>query len=382
VELPVRSITAAFLAHFATFGPAYSYGVFGTPMADTLGLSGAEYSVIGGLATTLMLATSGVTGRLADRMGARRLMQAGAFLVGLGLAGTAVATNLALLVLSYVVLFGLGMSLCFVPSLAAVAHRRPSRPSLAAGLAASGAGVGTLLVAPGAAVLVDAVDWRVTVAVLAVGATAVLLVAAALVDRTNAPDRKDDLPEGSSRGARLLLAGMVLAGFGYYVPFVQLVPSVLDRGSSLGVASLFLFVLGMANVGGRVVLGGAGDSGAPSVWLAGAVTAMALGCLLLAPGAWVTTLVGAAVFGASAGAFVAFVPVLAAHIVGPARAGAQIGRFYAGLALGSALGPLIAGWLGDGPGGFPTAFLAAVAVLVLSAAAFSVARNEPAVSPP
>jgi MFS family permease len=379
--MPVRAVLAAFLAHFATFGPAYSYGVFGTPMADDLGLSGAEYSVVGGLATTLMLATSGVTGRLADRVGARRLMQLGAVLVGLGLGGTALATDLVVLVLSYVVLFGLGMALCFVPSLAAVAHHRPARPSTAAGLAASGAGVGTLLVGPGSAVLVDALDWRAAVAVLAAGATVLLLVAAALVDGTGRASDGLVPPAAPARTVPLLLAGMVLAGFGYYVPFVQLVPAVVDRGSSLGVASLVLLVLGLANVGGRVVLSAAGDRGTPRVGLVVAVAAMALGCLLLAPGTWATTLAGAALFGAAAGAFVAFVPALAAEVAGPDRAGAQTGRFYAGLALGSALGPLIAGWLGDGPGGHPAAFLAAGAVLVLSATALRAARPASVVSP-
>jgi len=359
-----RTIAGAFLAHLATFGPAYSYGVLAVPITSELQLSTWQYSLVGGIATTLYLAMSGITGRLADRWGASWLMSVGAMLVGVGLEVTAVSANIAVLLLGYVLLFGTGISLCFVPSLAAVARSCPSRPAQATGVAASGAGLGTLLVAPGMALMITVVGWRQAVALLGACASVVLVVAAALTGEFSGVEVKPATKMRSQRRpGKLLLAALTLVGFGYYVPFVQLVPALVGDGLSLRSASVYLFVLGVSSLAGRALLGRVGDRGSPQMWLTVAVLAMAAGCLLLSVASVVTQFLAVATFGAASGAFVAYVPGVATYVAGPDRAGAQTGLFYACLATGAALGPVSIGWIASSAGGYGTAFLVAAIVL-------------------
>jgi predicted MFS family arabinose efflux permease len=370
------------LAHAATFGVTYASGVFAVPMARTFRLSAWQYSLVGGLATTTFLLASATTGRLADRVGPRAPMSVGAVLVGAGLVGTATAGTFPLLLLAYVGCFATGVSLCFVPSLVAVARVQSARPALAVGVAASGAGVGTLVVGPLSAVLISHVGWRQTMASLAVIAFAMLVAAAALVgSQEQRPAFADPSSQRGGPALRTYVLAMVLVGLGYYVPFVHLVPGLVDRGLTLSGASNFLVVLGVANVAGRLVLGSLADHGRLGAWIAATIAMMGAATALLAVPGTAIDLVGVTIFGAAAGAFIAFVPAVALDLVGPARAGGTTGTLYAALGCGAALGPVIAGGVSAGPGGYSAAFgLAAAALfaggLVARSAGSSTARGR------
>ena len=94
-------------------------------------------------------------------------------LTGLGLAVASLARSLPEVYAAYGLGVGLGIGFSYVPILGAVQRWFVRRRGLASGLAVSGIGVGTLVMPPAAALLIDAMGWR--------GAYLVLGIFAAIV---------------------------------------------------------------------------------------------------------------------------------------------------------------------------------------------------------
>jgi len=76
---------SAFIAGFAAFGVMYSFGVFFTPMAAEFGASRTSTSAFFAITSVLFYVFGSITGRLSDRVGPRRIVSAGAVIMGTGL---------------------------------------------------------------------------------------------------------------------------------------------------------------------------------------------------------------------------------------------------------------------------------------------------------
>ena len=193
-----------------------------------------------------------VSGPLADRFGARLLAVIGMLLTGLGLAVASVARSLPEVYAAYGLGVGLGIGLSYVPILGAVQRWFVRRRGLASGLAVSGIGIGTLVMPPVAAFLIDALGWRAAYLVLgcfaaiAGGAMALLVEddpGRRGVGTDGDPPRLDAQaaqPAGLGVGDALrsrrfigLCAASLLGSFGVFVPFVHLVPYARPRHSAV-----------------------------------------------------------------------------------------------------------------------------------------------------
>src|SRR5215207_1638504 len=153
-------VAAAFAVTFVGFGSAYTFSAFLKPLQADFGASRGSVSLVFSLAGFLYFGFGIVSGPLADRWGARRLAVAGMLLVGLGLAAASVARTLAEVCLAYGVGVGLGIGTSYVPALGAVQRWFTRRRGFASGLAVSGIGVGTFVMPPCAAALIEALGWR------------------------------------------------------------------------------------------------------------------------------------------------------------------------------------------------------------------------------
>ena len=81
-------------------------------------------------------------------------------LTGIGLAAASIARTLPEVYLAYGLGVGVGVGLAYVPAVGAVQRWFIERRGFAGGLAVSGIGVGTLVVPPVAAFLIERVGWR------------------------------------------------------------------------------------------------------------------------------------------------------------------------------------------------------------------------------
>ena len=243
---------------FVAFGIAYSYGAFLEEMRADFGVGRAAGATFFSLTSLLYFGLGGVSGAAGDRFGQRRVLLVGAAAFGLGLVATARAGSLGVALAAYGLGVGIGVACAYVPMVALVGAWFERRRTLALGVAVAGIGVGTLVIPPATAALIEAVGWRDAYLVLAaVGVAALGLCALAAAPA----------PAGRARGSaslrealrdpqyRRLYLATALLGVPLFVPFVYLPSYAEDRGVDPVLAAGLIGAIGTASVAGRLALG-------------------------------------------------------------------------------------------------------------------------------
>ena len=360
-------VAAAFVVTFVGFGSAYTFSAFVGPLQQDFAASRGSVSLVFSLAGFLYFGLGMVSGPLADRFGSRLLAVIGMVLTGLGLAIASTAHSLAEVYAAYGLGVGLGVGCSYVPVVGAVQRWFVRRRGFASGLAVSGIGVGTLVMPPLAAFLIDALGWRN--AYLVLGALAALLGAGTALmiendprDRGLGPDGDAVQPSarsvqaagaavGEAIGSRRfigLYAACLACSFGLFVPFVHLVPYARDHGVPPASAVLLLGVIGVGSTAGRFVLGGLADRMGRRLALLATFLGMALALLVWALSTTLWPLVAFAVaYGVFYGGFVALLPSLVMDYFGGRNVSGIIGILYTSVAFGTLIGPSAAGFAFD-----------------------------------
>jgi MFS family permease len=387
-------VAGAFGVMFVCFGSAYSFAAFFEPLQLEFAASRGALSLVFSLAAFLYFVLGAPSGMLADRLGSRRVCAAGIAVIGLGLVGAGLARSLPGIYLAYSLGIGVGVGLAYVPSVGAVQRWFRRRRGTASGIAVAGIGVGTLVMPPVAALLIERLGWRG--AYMALGALALVLggLAVALVD--SAPERRGLGPDGDPPLAvaaaadgpllreaartrvfwQLFLSSSV-GGIGLFVPFVHLVPYAQGEGVPRAAAVALIGLVGIGSTVGRFFLGGLADRlgrrrSVAAMWLGMAAT------LLFWPFAHGAASLGAfaLLFGLFYGGFVALMPALIADYFGTRHLGGIIGVQYAAVGFGTLAGPTFAGVAYDLTESYTLPILAAAATAGIACLAV-VAAPEP-----
>jgi predicted MFS family arabinose efflux permease len=369
-------VAAAFAITFVGFGCAYSFSAFIAPLEAEFGGSRAAIAFVFSLAGFLYFALGAISGPLADRWGARPFAIAGMALLGMGLVLAGFARSLSEVCLAYGLGVGGGVGLAYVPVLAAVQRWFAARRALASGLAVSGIGVGTLVIAPLAAWLIGIFGWRGTFWILGVVAALAGISMALLVKdapynaATMASDRDARLAHmvRTSKFLRLYLTCLA-CGLASFIPFVHLVPFALDRGMDAAGASALIAVIGAGSTAGRFLLGSVADRLGRDRFLAATYIGLALTMGLWALASDSTMLViFSLLYGVIYGGWVAVLPSVVADRFGTARLSGVMGLLYTSVAIGTLVGPVAAGMLYDATGSYRLAIVAGLATNVAAAA--------------
>lgn len=381
-------VAAAFAVTFVGFGSAYTFSAFVEPLQRDFAASRGSVSLVFSLAGFLYFGLGLASGPLADRWGARRLAVLGMVLTGAGLALAGAARSLTEVYLAYGLGVGLGVGCAYVPVLGAVQRWFVRRRGFASGLAVSGIGVGTLVMPPLATALIAALGWRE--AYLVLGGLAALLGAgmALLVEDDPrarglgpdgdppAPDARLARPEGASIGDAVrsrpfigLYAACLACSLGVFVPFVHLVPYAVDHGVAPGAAILLLGAIGLGSTAGRFVLGGLADrmGRRASMFVMFLGMAAALAVWAVSTGVWGLAAF-AFVYGIFYGGWVAVLPAVVMDQFGGRNVGALIGILYTSVAIGTLVGPAVAGFAFDLSHSYALPILASVAANIIAAA--------------
>lgn len=372
-------VGAAFLAMFTVFGVAYSFGAFLLPMSEALGAGRGATAGVFSLTTVALFGLGALTGPAVDRFGPRPVVLAGALALGLGLVLTSRATTLWHAYLGHGLGVGLGVACSYVPLVAVVGGWFTRRRTLAVGIAVSGIGLGTLLVAPLAAELIGRYGWRDAYLLLAAVSTVVLIGCALLVRPAPVSTHGEAVPLlprlRTPAYLRLYLSGLLLSVV-LYVPFVHLPAYAASRGAGDVAAATLIGVIGAASVVGRLGLGAvAARTGVLRTYQA--CFALMAGSFLLwlgAPG-YPRLAAFAALLGIGYGGFVALGPALVAGLFGVRGLGGLLGVLYTSAAVGSAIGPPAAGAVIDATGGYSPVIVGALAVGALATAVVLTVRT-------
>jgi MFS family permease len=374
-------VVAAFFGSFVAFGVTYSFGVFLKPMGATFGASHASMTAIFSTLTVLSFFLAPITGDLADRIGPRYVVGAGALLMGAGLLLTARVHWFPLLFVTYGVGVGTAVACAYIPLVASVGEWFKLRRDIALGIAISGIGCGTLTAAPLAATLTERFGWRTAFEIFGWTSTILLLGCAALVSRPAILRAKDTANVTGMLRTRtfvLLYLGLTFSGIAIYIAFVFLPAFAADVGASRLAGGALIGYIGASSVIGRLGLNAlAPRFGLLNMYKASFVILLGSSYIWLTGHNYTALVIFGLVMGVGYGGIAAMSPAVAANMFGIEGLGELLGFLFTGFGVACLVGPPLAGVMVDYTHDYKwpvfvaaaSALLALIAVIPLRASA-------------
>jgi len=337
-------------------------------------------------------------GRLNDRFGSRLVMTICGTFLAAGFLLMSQINTVWQLYLFYGVMIGIGMGGFYIPMVSTVARWFVKRRGMMTGIVVSGVSIGTLIAPPVANWLISAYDWRLSYIIIGATVSVVVLSAAQLLKRD--PTQVGQLPHGVHTRATTSLEpvfqGFFLkeavytkqfwlvfgicfcAGFCAYAIVVHIAPHAIELGTTTTTAANILATVGGVSTAGRVVMGSAADRiGSKQALIIGfLLMAGALLGLVLTRETW-TLYLFAAVYGFAHGSCDAPLSPLVAALFGLRSHGLILGVIGSGFAIGSAAGPLVAGYIFDATNSYQVAFLVCAVIATVGLILAAVLRPLP-----
>ena len=318
-------------------------------------------------------------GKLADDLGARRVILGGILLMAGGFFGMSLSQNLWQLSLSFGVMVGLAMGACglVIISLLVSKHYDAKNRGLAVSVIQTAAPLSPLLFTPALYFLIKTFDWRA-----AALATSVLLVTVALpLAWLGARDPDDGLtsrhhragwgsciPYLRNRSMLLMFAARFSCGVAFFQS-AHLVAFALSKGFDQATGAIALGVFGAAAAVSALLFGWLSDHYGRVRVLALSYLVRGLGTLVLVldmPNELFFYVVVALAIGPTFGT-ITVQNVLFYEIVGPRMAGLILGLSFIVHQIGSAGGPMLASIAFDMTGSYD-GFMLAMGVILLASA--------------
>jgi MFS family permease len=353
-------------------GAMFSLPVFLQPMAQETGWSVTGLSTAMTIGFLAMAAASMVWGGLSDRFGPRPIVLTGSVVLAGSLALASRAGSLIEFQLLFGVLVGAATAAVFAPVMACVTGWFETQRGLAVSLVSAGMGMAPMTMAPLAAWLVTASDWRSAMLIIAAVAAALMIPAALLVRRPPALERATSPMEvqaprsdmtvkeavRSSQFVVLMLANFFCCAT-HSGPIFHTVSYAVTCGIPMIAAVSIYSVEGLAGMAGRIGFGLAGDRfGAKRVLVLG-LLAQAFGVLAYA---FVGQLAGFYAVAVLVGFLYAGTMPLYALIIRENFPLSMMGTIIGGTAmagsLGMSTGPLLGGLIYDRLGTYAPMYVA------------------------
>ena len=320
-----------------------------------------------------------LTGALADRFGAFRLLVAGSVLYALGLVAMGLASSGLAFLGGTGLLIGLAQSGTTYAVIYGVIGRSvaPEKRSWAMGITAAAGSFGQFLMVPVEGGLIAAFGWQEALFILACAVLMILPLAFGLREPKRAPvpgvatqSMGAALREAfGDRSFRLLTAGYFVCGFQVVFIGVHMPSYLRDRGLTPGVATTALALIGLFNVFGTFAAGVLGGR-LPKRYLLSAIytlRSLAILVFLLAP----LTPLSVYVFSCAMGLlWLSTVPLtsgLVAEIFGVRYLSMLGGFVFLSHQLGSFLGVWLGGRLYDMTGSYDVVWWIAIGLGLFAA---------------
>ena len=372
-------------------GLYFSFPIFFVALIEEFGWSRGATAAAFSISSIMQGALSPLVGILVDRVGPRRVMLGGAWVLGVA---SALASQIGSLWSLYAVtgmLAAAGVcAVSWVPTGALIARLFAERRSSVMGLAFSGMGAGVLAIGPLSQWLIVHHGWRAAYVVLGAGTLAVLVPLIWLaVPEVPIPHGHAGAtasgPATAEVGEALRLPAFWALFFAYmstplavFSVVTHQVAFAVDHGfSRLLVAGIF-GLTGLLSVAGRILFGIAADriGRAASATISYGCTAVGTLCLLgLEVWPHVAALYGYALFfGLGFGARGPIITAIAAQLFPGRRFGVIYGLLSVGNGIGGGVAPWFGGFVHDVTGSYRIAFLIAIGFCVAGSACFWLAR--------
>ena len=384
-------ITAFLVFATLSYGTRYTFGVFLKSLGSEFELSRAATSGIFSAYALLSIIFAITCGWALDRYGPRLVIFPMGLFTGLSLVLTSQATAVWQLYITYSLLLGIGTGASYPMMMATISRWFDKKRGLAMGIASSGVGLGTLVLAPFASYLIINFDWRTAYMVLGVIAGILMMSSSLLLRKDPAemgllpdglktdsaePDKSNNNDDAQPAGLSLLQAMrtksfwfieviFIFWGVGLNLVLTHIVPHATDVGISAITAAGVLSLIGGMNIVGRLTMGWVSDRIGRkwSAIISVLMKSCALLLLLRSRELWLFYLF-AVIYGFGYGGFLPSFFSLIGDIFGLGNIGLIMGTLDIGWGIGSAIGPPLGGYVFDVTQSYFIAFIIAALTLV------------------
>lgn len=371
---------------FATIGAGVGFSSLGyilgplvVPLQEEFGWGRGQITQTSLWSSLGMAAALPLLGPLLDRYGVKRIAWVSLPLFAVVLFALSQFESTLLIFLTLYALAGIiGVGTSAVTYSKAVVERFNRHRGFALGIMATGLGAAGLLLPPLMGTVIAQYGWRSAYFTMGFLALMPLLILAFVkfprpTSNTEPVLRSTSAVElpGLTRGQALhnrefwtLIVAFFVLGWALLTMVPHFVPMLIDSGVEPVRAALLSSLIGVGTVIGRPVVGWLIDRFyAPYVAVPLFLTA-ALGCLLLLIGGAQFASVTAVLIGIGFGAEIDLMSYLSSRYFGQRDFGTLYSYVYSAFMIGSAFGPVVAGYLFDAQGSYKTPLIIAASFLV------------------
>ncbi len=396
-------VTACLIIGTLIAGTRFSFGVFFKSIESEFDLTRAVTSAVFSAYMVLCCVFAVLGGWVLDRYGPKVITLLMGIFTGLSLLLTSQTNSPWQLFINYSLLLAIGTGAMYTVLMSTTLRWFDRKRGLALGIAGSGAGLGTVFMAPFATYLITNFGWRMAFMVigLIVGLVTVSFSILLKKDPSSIGFFPDGLrPDSGARGMQdgrddtqpvsfSLLQALRTRSFWFleivwfsfalclHLVMTHLVPYATDVGISAVEAAVVLGITGGISIPGRLIIGVVSDRigrKAPGII-----------CALLQVGAMVWLVwsrelwmfyVFAVVYGFSYGGLDPPTMALAGDIFGLRSLGVIMGALVVGWGIGAAIGPAVGGLVFDVNQSYFVAFLIGAFAMLMSALFMALTKRE------
>lgn len=160
-------VLASLVISMIADGISFSFGLLYIEFLHEFGASKSKTAWIGSLFMAVPLLSGPVMSALVDRYGCRKMTIVGGLISGFGFILSSFGKSIEMMYLTFGVIAGLGLGLCYVTAVVSIAYWFDKKRTLAVGLGACGTGIGTFVYAPMTTYFIQEYGWRGTCLLLA-----------------------------------------------------------------------------------------------------------------------------------------------------------------------------------------------------------------------
>jgi len=378
-----RVVVGAFLSLVALGLVAASFGVFFKPLSNEFGWTRGDTS--GAYSTTMLVSgvLSIILGRLVDKFSHRLIILLCGAAMGCACLLLSRMNTLWELYLYFGVLVGFGMA-TMIPTTSLVTRTYKEHRGLLTGLTIMGASLGSIIAAPFITMLIENFNWRTAYLFLGMVILVVVAISAVFL-RDPAKETPSTVSRNSSILKKILgqrsnilpkavysrpfwILGIILfcVGFAQSVIMVHLIPYATDEGVSALISASIISVFQGACAVGNFSVGRFNDiiGGKPSMVICLISLTLSYVILLIANTVWFFY-IAAILAGIGFGGAVTLRSTIVAELFGLHSHGEITGRIMFISTIGSAVGPVIAGYIFDISDQYLWALITTISVCII-----------------
>lgn len=318
-----------------------------------------------------------ICGPIIDKHGGKKIVLLSGLLFGIGMFATGFATSIPMLYLTYGLILGLGIGAGYGTATSLTVKWFPDKKGLAGGLTAAGFGSGSIILAPIATNMINALGVHTTFKIL--GGVLLVVICGASFWMSKPPVPAEAAVQGGEHDKNYkemlkesnfwllwvvytfaATSGMMIIGHA----------ASLAEYYSLGTGTVIVMIVGLSNTLGRIIWGAVSDRLGRYRTVLLMFIVSAAGLLLLNFNETLGSfagIIGLILIPSSFGGFLGSFPGITAENWGASKAAANYGWMFTAYGIASIMGPSIASRIREASGSYSLALLIAMFMAVIGA---------------